>query len=83
MVNYKNNNCNCIKNNTMIYKENCNIILCKCNYCNHCHIGGFCPDHKYWFENINSNNERKPILPGQSHGGHMWVPECNNIYHDL
>ena len=64
-----------------IYKEKCNIVLCKCNYCNHCHIGGFCPDHKYWFTNITSQEERSMILPGQSHGGHNWIPECPNFSH--
>ena len=72
------------QNNKKCYNEhkldnNCNQQFCVCGYCNHCHIGGFCPDHKYWYQH-EGTGERSPILPGQSHGGHSWVPDCNNIH---
>ena len=58
--------------------KGCNIIYCNCKCCNHCHVTGICPDGKYWFENIKNGKHRSKFLPGQSHGGHIWIPCCNN-----
>lgn len=61
--------------------EKCSYDFCICGYCNHCHIGGICPDHKFWYEKLDpkiKNQTRYPILQGQSHGGHFWFPNCDN-----
>ena len=81
MCNEKNKECILCKNKNL-YKKDCIIVFCKCNYCNHCHIGGFCPDHKFWFTSEYNDEERQSILPGQSHGGHGWIPECSNYHFD-
>lgn len=56
------------------------ITYCNCGACNHCHCTGLCPDHKHWYLNIkkgrNIGKHRKKYIPGQSHGGHRWVPDC-------
>ena len=71
--------CSCHKKT----KYSCNYTLCLCGYCNHCHIGGICPDLKYWYEKYNSiYKERQPILPGQCNSYNS-IPDCfNHNYYD-
>ena len=63
----------------------CRVRYCVCGYCNHCHVGGFCPYENFWYlqKLIGKNKNqpsRYPVLPGQSHGGHCWIPGCNWIH---
>ena len=60
-------------------KCGCRVRYCYCGACNHCHVGGICPDGKFnYSQKIEGKpDSRKPFIPGQSHGGHRWVPHCD------
>ena len=62
----------------------CRVRYCICNRCNHCHRGGICPDGKHWFVQKPQKGKRvhRPkVHPGQSHGGHAWIPGCKSRCH--
>lgn len=57
----------------------CRVRYCWCGGCNHCHFGGFCPDGKFWYsQKKGKKDDRTKRHPQQSHGGHTYVPGCNN-----
>ena len=62
-----------------IIQDTCIIIICKCGHTNHDHRTGICPDGNFWFENIDSAEEREPFNLAQSHGGHYWIPFCEHV----
>ena len=66
-----------------IIQDTCIIIICKCGQTNHDHRTGICPDGNFWFENIDSAEEREPFNLAQSHGGHYWIPFCEHIDHEF
>jgi len=39
---------------------------------------GICPDGQFWYSQIKYHKpyNRKSFIPGQSHGGHNFVPGC-------
>lgn len=57
----------------------CRVRYCVCGLCNHCHLGGICPDGNFWYKKAKKNATaiRAPYTSGQSHGGHNYVPGCN------
>ena len=66
-----------------IIQDNCTIIICKCGYTNHEHRTGICPDGLYWFENIDSAEERETYDLSQAPGGDYWIPLCEHIDHEF
>jgi hypothetical protein len=73
------NTCNkCVIRNGIAY--------CDCLSCNECHMGGFCPNGKTWWNQLGKPDKQEVILPGQSHGGHGWIPtpkcKCTNCTRD-
>lgn len=63
----------------------CRIRYCLCGICNHCHKNGICPNGKHWFtqKKIGNGKGRQhwpKFQPGQSHGGHGFVPGCKRCY---
>ena len=70
--------CKCGKSVEGGKKSGCRVRYCYCGVCNHCHVGGICPGGNFWYsQKIEGKpDSRKPFTPGQSHGGHRWVPEC-------
>ena len=63
--------------------EGCRLRYCYCGACNHCHVGGFCPVGMRWYSQkiVGKQDDRAVREPNQSHGGHHWVPGCNNQQH--
>lgn len=61
-----------------------NVWYCKCGRCNFCHKGGVNNNAKiigpHWFAKANSNEKINPFVPGQSHGGHSFVPLYTKIH---
>jgi len=57
----------------------CKVHICYCGYCNHCHAGGWCPDGRFWYKQRENGkpDSRVRIRKGESHGGHSWIPDCN------
>ena len=61
--------------------KNCKVRYCLCGRCNHCHIGGFCPNSMTWYTKKNSKIKNQRLMvrqPNESHGGHGWIPDCEH-----
>ena len=62
-------------------KKSCKVRYCLCGFCNHCHVGGFYPQSLSWYTKKNFLIKNQILLPrelNQSHGGHGWIPDCDN-----
>ena len=57
------------------------LCYCHCGSCNYCHVGGWCPDNRWWFRDARDHRPRDPVLSGQSHGGHGWIPTGTPHHH--
>ncbi len=69
-------------NRSVRNSNGCRVRYCVCGKCNHCHVGGICPDGRHWYLqkdlNCNKIKHRKKYMMCQSHGGHGWIPGCNS-----
>lgn len=66
-------------------KNNCRLRYCLCGECNHCHLGGICSDNKGWYQQALKKSDprykpRERFDKSQSHGGHEYIPGCNNTH---
>ena len=69
--------CKCGKTVTSGKACGCRVRYCRCGYCNHCHVGGICPNGRTWYHQKGTPGVQKIRNHQQSHGGHSWIPGCN------
>ena len=70
--------CKCGNSVVIGKQKGCRVRYCRCGFCNHCHSGGFCPKKKTWYKQKGTKGKQKKRTLNQSHGGHGWIPGCNN-----
>ena len=70
--------CECGRSVETGNKQGCRVRYCDCGKCNHCHIGGFCPNGQTWYHQKGTPGTQKMRDLLQSHGGHGFIPGCRN-----
>jgi hypothetical protein len=65
-----------------------NIWYCKCGLCNLCHGNGIYLNTEnfnskfgdHWYQRNGTKEEVNLMEPGQSHGGHGWIPDLERVH---